>query len=73
VSRDQHSEIPVGEPCALCGAPAGVTCADYMYLQHLNSAHQTVEQAFTSPELDREIELAEFATERERRAQRSVA
>jgi hypothetical protein len=50
VSTDQLSEIPVGEPCKLCGAPAGMTCSDYMYLKQLNQAYDTIEGAFTSPE-----------------------
>lgn len=50
VSSDQHSEIPVGESCKLCGAPAGMTCSEYAYLQQVSKAHDRIYSSFTSPE-----------------------
>lgn len=49
-TTQQHSEIPVGEPYKLCGAPAGMTCSEYAYLQHVSKAHDRIYSSFTSPE-----------------------
>jgi hypothetical protein len=44
------SEIPVEQPCKLCGAPAGMTCSEYMAVRQINAAFDRVENAFTTPE-----------------------
>ena len=46
----QHNEIPVEEPCKLCGAPAGVTCSEYMAMQQMNAVFNKIGEAFTTPE-----------------------
>lgn len=45
-----NSEIPVEQPCKLCDAPAAMTCSEYAYLQHVNSAFDKIEASFTTPE-----------------------
>ena len=46
----QHSEIPVEEPCKLCGAPAGMTCLEYLMMRQMNAAFDRIEAASTTPE-----------------------
>lgn len=45
MSSDQHNNRSVDHACVLCGAPAGMTCSEYTYIQHINRAFDMVEAA----------------------------
>jgi hypothetical protein len=49
-----------------------MTCFEYEAISQLNRAFDKIEASFATPEnVDREIELSEFATEREREGSRA--